>query len=363
MMAEPLQASTRIFPCESCGADLAFHIEAETLKCPYCSFEKELAPPEGEIAERDLEAVLAREASRHGASALVDASEASCTSCGASILFEKSVTSTECPYCATPVQRDDVHQATSRIAVDAVLPFAVERSEARTGLAEWVGSRWFAPNAFKKRGVQGRFEGVYLPFFTFDAMTHTSYSGRRGDHYYETVGSGKNQRRVRRTRWSFRSGSFRRFFDDMLVCCARSVERKLVDALEPWPVEQAKNFDPAYLAGYVAMTYDIDIAESFTMARQRISAELSSDVRGRIGGDEQQILTQNTSYEALTFKHLLMPLWLLSYRFEDKSYRVMVNACTGEIHGSRPYSWIKITLAALAGVAIAAGAYLLSQPH
>ena len=59
-------------------------------------------------------------------------------------------------------------------------------------------------------------------------------------------------------------------------------------------------------------------------------------------------------YEAITFKHLLLPVWLLAYRYKDKPYRVVVNACTGEVQGERPYSWVKITFTVLAAL-LAAG--------
>ncbi|MEM6731363.1 MAG: hypothetical protein AAF658_07390, partial [Myxococcota bacterium] len=266
------------------------------------------------------------------------------------ILFQGSVTSKECPYCGTPTQRSDVHEAEDRLPVDGMLPFLIEQRNAKEQISRWVKSRWFAPNEFTRRGVQGNFEGVYLPYFTFDAMTFTVYHGKRGDHYYVTVGSGDNKRRQRRTRWSSASGRFQRFFDDVLLCCARAIEKKFVHALEPWPLPRLRPFDPALLAGKKAMTYDIELAEAFGDARSHIDSALRADVRRRIGGDEQRIDRLSSQLSAMTYKHLLLPVWIMAYRYRDKSFRVFVNACTGEVQGQRPYSWIKITLAVLAGL-------------
>jgi len=351
----------RIFPCEGCGADLEFHIGQQGLRCPFCGFEKELdLDPEAAIREQDFHAMLSslaqrrREKHRDTASA-DDLHEVKCGACGATVVFRGALTSSSCAFCDVPVQREGVHAATERIAVDAVLPFSVEEQAARRNLAAWVKSRWFAPNDFKRRGAEGKFRGVYLPYWTYDAMTATAYRGERGEHYWVTVGSGKNRRRVRRTRWYPASGHFQRFFDDVLVLAAKGLPEKHVQELEPWPLEVCVPFTQQVLAGMLAQTYEIDLDEGFVHARSRIDAAIHLEVRRRIGGDEQRVHSIQTTYGAITYKHVLLPLWLLTYRFRDRLFRVVVNAGTGEVQGERPWSWIKITLAVLAGLA-AAGA-------
>lgn len=347
----------RTFPCTSCGADLEFRVGAGTLECPYCGNVEPLAFAEGEeVREKDLEAALRRQrvdrsSGSHGSPG--DA-EVTCRSCGATVTFQGTLTSTECSFCGTPLQRDAVHRSRDRIPVDGVLPFRVERKVAHERLRRWVRSRWFAPGEFTKRGVNGRFSGLFLPFFTFDAMTFTRYSGMRGDDTTVTVGSGEKRRTVRRTRWSPASGSFHEFFDDVLTCALRETEHALVERLEPWPLEELVPFDPGLLAGLQARTYDVALEEGWSHARSRIDQAIRAMVRGRIGGDRQRVESVRTLTTAATYKHLLLPAWLLAYRFRDRTYQVVVNACTGEVQGERPWSWIKIGLA-VAAVAIVAG--------
>ena len=69
---------------------------------------------------------------------------------------------------------------------------------------------------------------------------------------------------------------------------------------------------------------------------------ITSDIRQDIGGDEQRIHQVSTAYSAITFKHLLLPVWISAYRFQDRVYQVVVNARTGEVQGERPYSPLKI---------------------
>ena len=354
----------RIFPCERCGADLEFHIGAQSLKCPFCGYVKDLSIDEDSAVEEqdfgDMLAMLA-EKRKEGASENVETEEVRCSSCAASVTFTGTLTSSECAYCGSPIQRENVHRAKHRVPVDGVLPFQVNRSRAKENLRAWTTSRWFAPNEFLKRGVEGRFNGVYTSFWTYDTLTANVYHGQRGERYWVTVGTGDRKRRERRTRWYPAHGSFQRFFDDVLVCAARGLPKKLVRKLEPWPLHECLPFNQESLAGFLAETYDTSLKEGFAEAKARIDEAIHQEVRRRIGGDEQRVLSLSTRCDAITYKHLLLPAWLLTYRYNEKPYRVIVNAASGEVQGERPYSWVKITLAVLAGVAAASGLWLLVQ--
>ncbi|GAB4154740.1 MAG: hypothetical protein Tsb009_31430 [Planctomycetaceae bacterium] len=350
----------RIFPCEGCGADLKFHIGAQNMKCPYCGFEKEIdTSGRAEVVEQDFHEMLSRLAEiraqhRHTDSEQDenDRQEIRCESCGGHTVFTGSLASSECPYCGSPVQLENAYKAEDRVPIDGVLPFLIERDKARENLKAWVKSRWFAPNEFLRRGVQGKFNGVYLPYWTYDSMTGTSFYGERGEHYWVEVGTGDNKRRERRTRWYPVSGSFQRFFDDVLVIASHGLPEKLVIKLEPWPLHHVSPFNQEMLAGYLARTYEVELDDGFTEARRRIENAIEREVRERIGGDEQRVHDISTHYDAITYKYLLLPTWLLAYKFHEKAYRVMVNAGTGEVQGERPYSWVKITAAVLTAVAV-----------
>lgn len=353
----------RIFPCEGCGADLKFNIGAQQLKCPYCGYEKEIElTKEAVVEEQDFHAMLERMVERHAEKReretddrtnTADAREVRCESCGGHTLFTGTLASSECPFCGSPIQLEDAYKAEDRVPVDGVLPFLVDKKTAQANLAAWVKSRWFAPNAFLKRGVEGKFNGVYLPYWTYDTMTGTWYEGQRGEHYWVTEGTGDDKRRVRKTRWWPASGSFQRFFDDVLVIASKGLPSKLVLNLEPWPLQRVSPFNQQMLAGYLARTYEVELDAGFREARERIEQAIDREVRERIGGDKQRVHSVDTHYDAITYKHLLLPTWLLAYRFHDKPYQVMINAGTGAVQGERPYSWVKISLAVISVLAIA----------
>jgi predicted RNA-binding Zn-ribbon protein involved in translation (DUF1610 family) len=342
----------RVFPCESCGADLEFAIGVQSLKCAYCGFEKKLdIDPDAAVCEQDYKETLDRLVKQRGFASVdaKDVKQVQCQSCGGTVRFVGTITSTECAYCGVPLQLDGVHEAVDGIPVDGVLPFLIDRKTAKKNLKEWVRSRWFAPNDFKSRGIQGRFNGVYLPYWTFDSLTFNRYTGKRGVHYRVTVGSGKNRRTVTRTRWYPTSGAFQRFFDDVLIIAGRGLPDKRLMALEPWPLNMCAPFNPQMLSGFLARTYDVALEKGFEGAGARMEEAIRAEIRMRIGGDVQIIDSLDTRHDAVTYKHLLLPVWMLAYRYGKKSYQVVVNAGTGEVQGDRPWSWVKIMLAVFAG--------------
>jgi hypothetical protein len=193
--------------------------------------------------------------------------------------------------------------------------------------------------------------GVYLPYWTYDAHTTTFYKGQRGEYYYETQTYTERDaqgnmvtktRQVRHTRWYSASGEVARWFDDLLVPGTTSVPSNRLAQLDPWPLDALKPYDPAFLAGYKAQRYVIKLETGFEQAKQFMAPIIESDVRKDIGGDEQSISELATSYSAITFKHILLPVYIAAYRFNNKVYQVLVNACTGEIQGERPFSAWKI---------------------
>ena len=362
----------RVYPCDGCGADLKFHAGVGSLSCPYCGHVKEIdLTDDAVVAEQDFHATLERvrelrtarrrKAVEAGTLEGDDRQQVTCSDCGATVEFVGTIVSTDCAFCGQPVQIDKAKQVEDALPIDGVLPFAVEREKARGLLRKWVKSRWFAPNQFKKAGVRGKFSGVYLPFWTYDSMTFNQYVGQRGEYYYVTVGSGDNKRRERRTRWYPASGRFQRFFDDVLVVATRALPSKLLRKLEPWPLARCQPYDQRFLAGFLARKYEVDLDVGFGRARERMAAAIRTEVKRRIGGDTQRISSIDTRHDAITFKHLLLPVWSLGYKYKGKPYQLVINAVTGEVQGTRPWSVWKIAFAVLVGLAVAGGIFLLAR--
>lgn len=344
---------TRTYPCTSCGGQLEFHIGHQLLVCPHCGNRQEIVEAAGRsVEERDLRHAVADLQARP-LQRVAGEKEIVCQSCGGHTTFTGTLAATRCPYCATPIQRDDVHDAPDRLPVDGVLPFQVDDKAAKSAIEAWINSRWFAPSEFKKYKETGAFSSVYMAYFTYDADATTDYAGRRGDNYTVTTGSGDNQRTETRIRWRNVSGQVHNAFDDIAVCANTGLERKHVTALEPWPTQSARAFSAEYVAGHLCRTYDHDVEQSFGEARQRIDDEVRQTVKHDIGGDHQDINHLDTRFGAMTYKYLLLPIWLLTVIFEGRPFQVMINGVTGEVQGQRPWSKVKIALAVTAAIIVA----------
>jgi len=353
---------TRTYPCLRCGGELEWDIGQQQLTCPFCGNRQEVLDPDVEVVEHDLrEALAALDAGLTGRTgAQVEGErEVVCQNCGGRTTFTGTLTATRCPYCATPIQRDDVHEAPARLAVDGVLPFTIDERTADAAIERWIGSRWFAPNEFKRYATAGSFNSVYCAYFTYDATTTTRYTGRRGDHYTVVVGSGQDRRTETRTRWSPAAGTVRNHFDDLPVCANDGLDRRHVEALEPWPTAEARPFNPEYLAGHLARTYDHDVRTCLQPAKARMEDAIRDAVRRDIGGDVQQISSMGVHYERLGYKHLLLPVWLLTVVHAGAPFQVLINGVTGEVHGQRPYSAVKIAVAVVAALVVAVVLWLV----
>jgi hypothetical protein len=258
----------------------------------------------------------------------------------------------ECDFCGSPLVAQP-RSADPVLAPEGVLPFRVTRDAATDFVGRWIGSLWFAPSALKRLAAHEGISGVYLPFWTYDAYTVSRYTGERGDYYYTTESytvrdaqgrESRQTRQVRHTRWHAASGTVERWFDDLLVPATRSLPPQRLSALEPWDLQELTAYEPAYLSGYKAQRYQVNLAEGFEQAKQLAAPVIDSDVRRDIGGDEQRVSHVATQYSAVTFKHLLLPVYVGAYRFNDKVYQVVVNGRSGEVQGERPYSVWKIAL-------------------
>jgi hypothetical protein len=190
--------------------------------------------------------------------------------------------------------------------------------------------------------------------------TTSHYTGQRGKHYYVTqtytvTVNGKRQtrtRRVRRTRWYPASGTVLNVFDDILICASRSLPEKHLEKLEPWDLPNLVPFADEYLAGFRAERYQVELDEGFAQAEPIMEEQIRHTVRKDIGGDEQRIHTLRVHHDDISFKHILLPVWISAYRYRDKVYRILINARTGEVQGERPWSTWKIALAVVAGLVV-----------
>lgn len=365
---QPLPTPGKKFPCRACGAHLEFNPKAQALTCPYCNHAEKIPQSAEEVVERSYEDYL--KASRAGLHVSSGAEmEVKCHACGAVIMMQAHVVTQDCPFCGVHLQSKP-HATEPFIEPTAVLPFKVDQAGAKAAFKNWIRGLWFAPNALQQIADLNKLVGMYTPFWTFDAMTLTFYHGQRGTHYwvnedYVANVNGRNERRTRRvqhTRWQSVSGSVRHWFDDVTVLASRGMPSEYAQDLDPWDLPALTNFKAEYLSGFRTERYQVGLEEGFGRAKQLMSPTLHALICRDIGGDAQRVERATTEYSGITFKHILLPIWISAYRYGGALHRILINARTGEVQGSRPYSPWKIAGAVVLAL-LAFGLYMVLQGH
>ncbi|MGL4462918.1 MAG: zinc finger domain-containing protein [Planctomycetia bacterium] len=349
------------FPCHGCAAELQYEPGASQLKCPYCGYVQELAAAEGTVEENDVEEYLARAAAgRLGAGVGDLRNEVTCQSCAAVVLLDAKTVADACPYCTSRITNQP-REAGEMIQPSAVLPFVLDRREALDAFRLWLNALWFAPSDLKKLATTGEVHGLYVPHWTFDSMTYSSYTGQRGDDYWvsesytERDAQGNTvtkTRQVRHTAWTSVSGRVDHWFDDVLVPASRTLPIDTMRNLQPWDLPKLEPFQTAFLAGFRTERYQIGLDAGLVDAKEIMAAKIDALCRSDIGGDHQRVSSIDTRHVGVTFKHLLLPVWHSAYRYREKLWHIIINARTGEVQGERPISWWKVAGAVL----LAAGA-------
>lgn len=329
---------------------LEFEPGTRALKCQYCGQLNEIAGSDVAIEELSYAQQLL---DLQNAQPTVDAVVIHCDGCGGESTLPDGHASGSCPFCGRSVVATTMTRTV--IKPRSLLPFAIKDDRAQQQFAGWLASLWFAPGDLKKYADRGGLKGVYVPAWTYDCSTIADYTGQRGEHYWETQSytafengkSVRKTRQVRKTRWYPAAGRVFNTFDDVLVLADRSLPDDLRNKLSGWDLPNLVPYDDAYLSGFVAETYQVDLAPGFEIAKQLIEPVIRSTVNSDIGGDEQRIHSLLVQHNNITFKHILLPVWISAYRYRDRTFHFIVNARTGAVFGQRPWSAWKIAVLVL----------------
>jgi DNA-directed RNA polymerase subunit RPC12/RpoP len=341
------------FACPACGAEALWDPAKQALVCPFCgtSSPAKLDADTGKIVEHDLAAAL-RGLGDEARGWKIEKRYVKCQSCQAISVLDPARQAQRCEFCGS-AQLVPYEQNKESFRPESVLPFKVAEDQARDGIRAWYAKLWLAPNALKRRALTDTVKGVYLPYWTFDAQVAATWTAEAGYYYYTaetyTDGSGRTQtRQVQHVRWEPAAGQLSHFFDDDLVCASVGVHPNLVRGVEPFPTKELKPYDPGYVAGWVVERYQIDLVAAARAAREAMEAKLRQMCAAQIPGDTYRNLDVRADYSGQTFKHILAPIWLLTYNYGAKAYQAAMNGFTGAIQGEYPKSWIKVTLLVLA---------------
>lgn len=365
-MSQPLPSAEMSFPCGNCGAKLSYDAGTASMTCPYCGHHEAIrttdpaapAAVPAQIREIPLEEGMRLAVRGLGASVTT----IGCKDCGATVNVGQGERTTVCAFCGS---NQVLPQETNQGAIrpESLLPFRVPKADANQRFGAWLGTLWFRPSNLKKMANVQEMGGVYVPFWTFDSLVQSQWSAERGWHYYETESytttengqSVTRTRQVQRTRWESASGYRQDDYEDVLVCAGKGLPDALVDKFSSFDTKHLVPYSPEFLAGWRAESYAIDLMPGWGVAQQKIARGQDSKCAGDIGGDTHRSLSVNNQYFKVTFKHILLPIWIAAYRYNKKVYRFLVHGQTGEVVGEAPWSFWKIFALVAAILALIGG--------
>jgi len=350
------------YRCDQCGAQMQFDGARGALLCGMCGATKAApqaaavggaaagaAPPDmGQVQEIPIDQGLVMSKS-HGLG--TETKSARCDECGAVVQFTPGVTATRCSFCDSPKVLEQASQGNS-LTPESLIPFGLNADQARAAFGKWLKGLWFRPGDLTSSSKIKELKGVYVPYWTFDCRAQSWWNADSGYYYYveepyTAIENGRKvmrTKRVRHTRWQPSSGHRDDVWDDKLICASKGLPENLVKQVSNFKTADLVPYQPSYLAGWSAEAYAIDLHSGWKTAQAEIFSAQVDRCKKDVPGDTQRDLRVNTRLSQVTFKHVLLPVWIAAFRYNDKPFRFLVNGQTGKVSGKAPYSVFKIVL-------------------
>ena len=333
-------------PCPACGAQAEWNPGKQKLVCPFCGTESPYTvSATGAIEELDLVRAL-REIPDEARGWQTERITVQCQSCKAVSVFAPDRVAQRCEFCGSPaiVPYEEIK---SPIRPQSLLPFRVADTSVREQIRRWYKSKWLAPNALKSRALVDTVKGVYIPYWTFDAKVVCPWEAEAGHYYYTTETYRDNKgnmqtRQVRHVRWEPASGLVKHFFDDEPIPGTRGVNQALLKQVEPFPTNELVAYDRSFLSGFVVEHYQVVLLEAAQASEASMTQKLEAMCAAEVPGDTYRNLVIHPTFSDRTFKHILVPIWLLTYTYGARVFHVLVNGSTGRMAGEYPKSFWKI---------------------
>jgi len=325
------------YKCPNCGGAVTFDSGTQKMKCPYCDAEFEvaaLAEYEKQKAKPETDSFVL-DAGKAGSvwneNDLGDLSTGSCPSCGAELIGDKNTIATVCPCCGnTQIMQKRVQ---GLLKPEYIIPFQLDKKAAKEALIQFYKGKKLLPNLFKSENHINSIQGLYVPFWLFDAKAQGSVS------YKATKVSSWSDSNYNYTRTDYysvqREGSLG--FEKISVDGSEKMDDDYMDSIEPFNYGKLTGFQTAYLSGYIAEKYDVSVDASKERAIKRIKNSVESHFASSVTGYSTVIKERSSiNVEDGKAAYSLFPVWVLNTKYENQNYQFIMNGQSGLIVGRLP---------------------------
>jgi ribosomal protein S27E len=333
--------------CPNCGATVTYDPATLAMTCEFCGYSRTIPRPESNSAleEIDFETAKIRANKDWG----TKQKSIVCKMCGAESLYDEAMTAGVCPFCGStsvmPVDSDE-----DIMAPGGVVPFEIPKEKAAQLFKTWLGHKIFTPSAAKKSCEADSFTGIYLPYWTYDSETTSSYDAQLGFEYKVKTQDGYETK----VRWRRYTGIYEEFIDDQVVYASTKTKNPSIKAVSVFDFTKLKPYSPEYISGFAAERYTLGLDDGWTEAKgyiqSTLKSHLGSKLRSTYKADRVGTIKLSTAYDKVTFKYLLAPIWMSSFKFNGKVYNFVVNGQTGKVAGKAPISALRVAIAIILGI-------------
>lgn len=331
------------YRCPGCGNTMEYSPYEQKMHCAYCGSKYTvdelnamlgrtgLYEGVGNIGNPDVimqqqsipvqpEAIQQKEAER--AHATIQMKILRCNACGAELAVNGVESSSFCVYCGqATVVMDRVEDY---LQPDYIIPFRITKDQAEAMIRGRLAQGRYIPEEIKNFKVD-KLRGIYIPFWLYDM-----YYG--DDQYWRyTVRRGKSTV----TRYAHRTGDC--LFKRMTLDASRNFNDDSSQRLEPYSMRELQEFDPAYLSGFYSDRFDMGTADLDGLAVRRAKGLFDDNVKETIKHSDAKLQTGTPVHKVLKREYALLPVWFMTFRYENKPYTMLVNGQTGKMVGAVPF--------------------------
>ena len=333
------------FICPQCAATTAYCADNGGLTCTYC---QHYEPPKQEIVGKDAEqfefTVDTMHRVAHGWG--VERKELVCNGCAAHTTFSTDMLTHTCPFCGSN-QVVQIKAPQDVLRPRFLLPFEVNQDTCRQKTAVWLQDSWMLPRGLQKMARVVDYTPIYIPFWTIDSDTDATWRAEVA-HTESTKKRGKGSRTETVQKWVWENGRVQRNFDDLLVAGTNKISTFLIRQMRSYNLNKLVPYEASYLAGIQAQAYDIDLEEGWEVARNRMRERVKEQCKGQATNTKMRNFSMNMNFSNESWRYILLPIYLTTYKYNNKTWQVMIHGQNGTIAGQRPVDWQRIGLVILA---------------
>ncbi len=336
------QSETQTFRCPQCNGITAYDAGAKQLACPYCGYTRQVDGKMVGLAADRFEFTLdALDQSERGWG--IERREIQCEACQAVFSVGSGDLSATCPFCGS--NRVAGHAALHEfIRPGYLIPFLVDAKQCRAAVQQWLGKGWMHPAELSKVDSVSRFTGIYIPFWVFDAHIHAQWKAEVGHEHRKSRHRNGKWESYTEIEWRWESGQVHVPVSNMLIYGTDKISTVLLERLYPYNLEQLTVYEASYLAGWQAQAYDIQLKPAWEIGKQRMREQTKDACYSDTHSSHVRNFSMAAQFQDERWRYVLLPVYLSTYAFENKTFHIMVNGQTALVTGQKPVSWLRVWL-------------------